>query len=117
MPGSVPAAVVADLFPAGIYYTSFAESREWAVQQNDYRGMEHQATAQVATSRKSWRVACRLTAAQVATLRTFYGDHLTAPFYFTPIGETQRAVQFAGPWSQSAQMGMLEVSLDLQEIA
>jgi phage-related protein len=117
MPGSVPAAVVADSFPADIHYTSSAESREWAVQQNGYRGTEHQATAQVATSWKSWHVACRLTPAQVATLRTFYEAHLTMPFFFTPIGETQRAVQFVGPWSQSVSMGRLEVSFSIVEIA
>jgi phage-related protein len=119
MPGSVPAASVSDVWPTGLQYRSFSESRAWPVDINVYADGEAQARARATTSRKGpWQVSVVATASAIATLKTFYDTHgRTAPFYFTPIGETQRAVRFNSGWTQSCTAGYVEVSLELIEIS
>lgn len=116
MPGNVPAAVPVDSFPA-LFYRAFSEQRAYVVQVNEYRNGESQQLNQTATSRRRWRLSARLTAADLATLRTFYDAHpKTVPFFFTPIGETVKSCRFDCAWRQASQPALADVSLELLEI-
>jgi len=119
MPGNVPAASPADFFPS-IAYRAFSESREWAVLDNAYARGEVQVSTRVSTSRKGpWRLTWRGSAADLATLRSFYDDHgMTQPFYFTPVNESQKTARFNSPWQQSSgRGGICEATLEIVEIA
>jgi hypothetical protein len=85
-------------------------------------------------SRKRWRLAKRLTPAQLEVLRDFYEarNGPAEPFYFydpyetdpkfsyDPTGqatEGRYTVRFEGGWSQSVGLGRSEVEIELVELA
>lgn len=133
MPGSVQNAAPANVLPNSLC-RSFVHEREYAALDNEYRNGESQRTVQAANSRKRWRLAKRLTPAQLAALRDFYDARKgpTEPFYFydpyetspkfshDPAGQAvagRYTVRFAGDWSQSVSLGRSDVSFELIEVA
>ncbi len=112
----------------------FQQSREWAVDMNIYRDGRVQRAVLVATSRKRWTLAKRLTATQLDALRTFFTDRIGPyqEFYFYDVWETspvfsydatgasaigRYAVRFEGPWRQSLNLGRHDASLALVEVS
>lgn len=133
MPGSVQNAAPATVLPHSLC-RAFTHEREYPVLDNEYRNGESQRSAQASNSRKRWRLAKRLTPAQLAALRDFYDARKgpTEPFYFYDPYETnpkfshdqngqaaagRYAVRFAGEWSQSVSLGRADVSIELIEVA
>ena len=133
MPGSVHNAAPLTVLPASLS-RAFVHEREYPVLDNEYRNGESQRSVQAANSRKRWRLAKRLTPAQLTTLRDFYDARRgpTEPFYFYDPYETspkfshdstgqavagRYTVRFAGEWSQSVDLGRVDVKLDLVELA
>lgn len=101
---------------------------------SEYRDGGSQRSVFASTSRKRWRLAKRLTAAQLAELRAFYQARKgsTEPFYFydpwetnpkftydptggSPVG--RYTVRFQGSWSESAGLGRAVVQIELTELA
>lgn len=133
MPGSVLNAAPATVLPHSLC-RAFVHEREYPVLDNEYRYGESQRSAQASNSRKRWRLAKRLTPAQLAALRGFYDARKgpTEPFYFydpyetnpkfshDPTGQAaagRYAVRFAGEWSQSVSLGRADISIELIEVA
>ena len=133
MPGSVLNAAPATVLPNSLC-RSFVHEREYPAIENEYRNGESQRTVQAANSRKRWRLAKRLTPAQLTALRDFCDARKgpTEPFYFydpyetnpkfshDPTGQAaagRYAVRFAGEWSQSVSLGRADVSIELIEVA
>lgn len=133
MPGSVQNAAPTTVLPHSLS-RAFAHEREYPVIDNEYRNGESQRSVQASTSRKRWRLAKRLTPAQLAALRDFYDECKgpTEPFYFydpyetnpkfsyDPTGQAvagRYVVRFNSEWSQSAALGRGDASIDLIEIA
>lgn len=133
MPGSVLNAAPATVLPNSLC-RSFVHEREYPALENEYRNGESQRTVQAANSRKHWRLAKRLTPAQLTALRDFYDARIgpTEPFYFydpyetnpkfshDPTGQAAAgrfAVRFAGEWSQTVSLGRADVSIELIEVA
>jgi phage-related protein len=133
MPGSVQNAAPLTVLPAS-FSRAFFHEREYPVLDNEYRNGESQRTVQATNSRKRWRLAKRLTAAQLAALRDFYDARKgpAEPFYFydpyetspkfshDPTGQAvagRYTVRFAGEWSQSASLGHTDVNIDLIDLA
>ena len=112
---------------------AWSRSQEWAVQANVYANGEMQVSTEVTTPRRYWKCSGRLTAAQLATLRTFYlSVRLQAPFYYydghetspkwstdaTGVSGTGRyAVRFRGEWNERFELGGFYVDLELVEVA
>ncbi|HOQ47814.1 MAG TPA: hypothetical protein PK157_21070 [Bryobacteraceae bacterium] len=113
---------------------AFVHEREYPVIDNEYRNGESQRSVQASNSRKRWRLAKRLTSAQLSGLRDFYDARKgsTEPFYFydpyetspkfshDPTGQAvagRYTVRFAGEWSQSASLGHTDVNIDLIDLA
>jgi len=113
---------------------AFVRSQEYPVLDNEYAGGESQRSVLASTSRKRWRLAKRLAPTELAALRDFYEARkgLEEPFYFydpwdanpkfsydTTGQQTQGryTVRFEGGWEQSAGIGLIEVSLELVELA
>jgi phage-related protein len=133
MPGSVQNAAPLTVMPASLS-RAFGHEREYPVLDNEYRNGESQRSVQATNSRKRWRLAKRLTPAQLAALRDFYlaRKGSTEPFYFydpyetipkfshDPTGQAaagRYTVRFAGGWNQSVSLGRADVSLELVELA
>ena len=133
MPGSVQNAAPLTVLPASLS-RAFAHEREYPVLDNEYRNGESQRSVQAANSRKRWRLAKRLTPAQLSALRDFFEARkgATDPFYFYDPYETsptfshdptglavagRYTVRFAGPWEQSASLSRTDLSLELIELA
>lgn len=133
MPGSIQNAAPASVLPHSLC-RAFVHEREYPVLDNEYRYGESQRSAQASNSRKRWRLAKRLTPAQLAALREFYDARKgpTEPFYFydpyetnpkfshDPTGQAaagRYAVRFAGEWSQTVSLGRADVSIELIEVA
>ena len=133
MPGSVQNAGPASVLPHSLS-RAFVHEREYPALENEYRNGESQRTVQAANSRKRWRLAKRLTPAQLAALRDFYDARKgpTEPFYFydpyetnpkfshDPTGQAaagRYAVRFAGEWSPTVSLGRADVSMELIEVA
>lgn len=110
----------------------FQCSREYTVAENRYKNGESQRALRTATSRKSWSRGAILTAAQLATLRTFYNARRHEPFYFydgletsprfsyddTGVATTGRfTVRFEGKWQEDLSMVRSNVTLALVELA
>jgi hypothetical protein len=133
VPGSVAAAAPTTVLPLSLC-KAFVHSREYALVENEYRNGESQRSLLVASSRKSWRLAKRLTASAMKTLRDFY-DARNGPqqsFYFYDVFETspkfgydptgvattgRYTVRFEGPWEQSCGMGRVDVNIALVQLA
>lgn len=133
MPGSVQNAAPLTVMPASLS-RSFAHERAYPVVENEYRNGESQRSVQATNSRKRWRLAKRLTPAQLGALRDFYDARKgpTQPFYFydpyesnpkfshDPTGQAvagRYTVRFAGEWNQSVDLGRADVNADLIELA
>jgi len=133
MPGSVQNASPLTVLPASLS-RAFVHEREYPVLDNEYRNGESQRSVQATNSRKRWRLAKRLSAAQLATLRDFYEARkgTTEPFYFydpyetnpkfshEPTGQAvagRYTVRFACGWNQSVSLWRVDVSLELVELA
>jgi phage-related protein len=132
MPGSVQNAVPSTVLPQTLC-RAFARSQEYPVIDNEYRNGESQRSVQAANSRKRWRLAKRLTSAQLAALRDFYDARRgpIEPFYFydpyetapkfswDPTGQAtvgRYTVRFGCAWSQDVGLGRAEVEIDLVEV-
>jgi phage-related protein len=133
MPGSVQNAAPATVLP-GSLCRQFVHRREYPVIESEYRHGESQRSVLATNSRKRWQLAKRLTAAQLEALRDFYeARHGPAePFYFydpyetnpkfsyDPSGQATEGrypVRFEGTWEQAAGMGLIEVTIELVELA
>ena len=133
MPGSVQNAAPSTVMPWSLC-TAFVRSQEYPVQENEYRNGESQRSVLATNSRKRWRLAKRLTPAELQALRDFYDARKgpEEPFYFYDVWETnpkfsydptgqatqgRYTVRFEGGWEQSAGIGLIEVTLELVELA
>ena len=133
MPGSVQNAVPLTVMPASLS-RSLAHERSYPVVESEYRDGESQRSVQATNSRKRWRLAKRLTPAQLASLRSFYDARMgpTEPFYFydpyetnpkfshDPTGQAvagRYIVRFASEWNQSVDLGRADVNIELIELA
>jgi phage-related protein len=133
MPGAVQNAAPLTVLPASLS-RAFAHEREYPVLDNEYRNGESQRSVQATNSRKRWRLAKRLTPAQLAALRDFYDARkgATEPFYFydpyetspkfstDPTGQAvagRYTVRFNGEWNQSVSLGRSDVNIELIELA
>jgi phage-related protein len=113
---------------------AFVHEREYPVLDNEYRNGESQRSVQATNSRKRWRLSKRLTPAQLSALRDFYEARRgpQEPFYFydpwetaprfssDPTGQATQGrytVRFEGGWEQSTGIGLIEVALELVELA
>jgi hypothetical protein len=97
MPGSVQNAVPATVFP-NLLSRAFIHSRHYELLENTYRNGESQRTLLPADSRKRWRLAKRLSPAQMSTLRAFY-DARSGPhevFYFYDPYDTSPQFSYDG---------------------
>jgi phage-related protein len=133
MPGSVQNTMPATVLPQSLC-RAFVHTREYPAIDNEYRNGESQRSVESATSRKRWRLAKRLTPAQLQALRSFYEarNGPAEPFYFYDPYETnpkfcydstgqavagRYTVRFNCEWSQSLSPGRAEVEIELVEIA
>jgi phage-related protein len=133
MPGSVQNAAPLTVMPASLS-RSFVHERSYPVVESEYRNGESQRSVQATNSRKRWRLAKRLTPAQLGSLRDFYDARKgpTEPFYFydpyetnpkfthDPTGQAvagRYTVRFAGEWNQSLDLGRADVNVELIELA
>jgi hypothetical protein len=129
MPGSVSNAAPTDVLPWGLC-TAFAHSREYIASISEYPDGSSQRGRLAETSRKSWRQSRRLTATGLATLYTFYQNHINDPFYFydpwasgftyDETGEQtlgRYTVRFDGEWNQSMGIARGEAGISLVELA
>ena len=133
MPGSVQNATPVTVLPQTLC-RAFAHEREYPVIENEYRNGESQRAVLADGSRKSWRLAKRLTAAQLTGLRAFYQARKGAqePFYFydpweavpkfayDPTGASRYGrytVRFHGNWSESVGLRRADVEIALVELA
>jgi len=133
MPGSVQNASPVGVLPWSLS-RAFVRSQEYPVLDNEYAGGESQRSVLASNSRKRWRLAKRLTPTELTALRDFYEARKgqQEPFYFydpwdtspkfsyDPTGEATQGrytVRFEGGWEQSAGMGLIEVTLELVEVA
>ncbi len=133
MPNSVQTAVPATVLPVSLSRT-FVHQREYPVLDNEYRNGESQQSVQATNSRKRWRLAKRLTPAQLSALRDFHDARKgpTEPFYFydpyetspkfthDPTGQAvvgRYTVRFNGAWSQSVGLSRADVGIELLEVA
>jgi hypothetical protein len=133
MPGSVTNASATTVLPESLC-SAFARAQEYAIRANDYPDGSNQRSLLVATSRKSWKLAKKLTATELSTLRAFYqsrnGPHQA--FYFYDPFETdplfsydesgqdldgRHIVRFDGDWEQNNNLGRKEVTVSLVELA
>ena len=133
MPGSLENAVPAAVLPQSLC-RAFVHAREYPVIDNEYRNGESQRSVEASTSRKRWRLATRLNAAQLQALRAFYEarNGPAEPFYFydpyetnpkfsyDPAGQAVQGrytVRFNCEWNQSASPGRVDVEIELLEVA
>ncbi len=133
MPGSVQNAAPLTVLPASLS-RAFVHERDYPALDNEYRNGESQRSVQATNSRKRWRLAKRLTPAQLAALRDFYDARKgpTEPFHFydpyetspkfshDPTGQAvvgRYTVRFAGEWSQSVDLSRADVGIELLEVA
>jgi phage-related protein len=133
MPGSVANAAPSAVLPWSLC-RAFVHQREYPLVENEYRNGESQRSVQASNSRKRWRLTKRLAPAQLEALRDFYEARRGSqePFYFydpwetnpkfsyDPTGQATQGrytVRFEGAWEQSAGIGLIEVALELVELA
>jgi phage-related protein len=133
MPGSVEKAAPSAVLPWSLS-RAFVRSQEYPVLDNEHADGESQRSVLASNSRKRWLLAKRLAPAQLTALRDFYDARKgpQEPFYFydpwntsprfsyDPTGQATQGrytVRFEGGWEQSATIGLIEVSLELVELA
>ena len=133
MPGSVQNAVPATVLPWSLS-RAFVHEREYPVLDNEYRNGESQRSVQASNSRKRWRLAKRLTPAQLQMLRDFYdarGGGLQPFFFYDGLESTPRwnydptgtdpngrfTVRFEGEWRQASGLARADAEMALIEVA
>src|SRR5579871_3062712 len=126
MPGNIQNAAPSGVMPFALC-TAFAESREYVQLQAQYHDGTTERSQLAQTSRKTFKLAQRLTAARAATLKAFWDGQQggVVPFLFYNLVEgaydatgnsTQGryAVVFRGNWSQTT--GMLRTDVPQIEL-
>ena len=132
MPGSVLNAAPSTVLPKSLC-RAFVHDRAYEVLENEYPDGASQRSRITLTSRKRWRLAKRLSASELGTLRAFYearkGGH--EPFYFYDPYETsplfshdptggalpgRYTVRFEGGWGQAAWPARLDCEIALVEL-
>jgi hypothetical protein len=133
MPGSVLNAAPSAVLPQSLC-GAFAHSHSCPVIENEYRNGESQRAALATSSGKQWRLAKRLTAAQLQSLQDFYDARQgpEEPFYFYDPYETsprfshdptghaaagRHTVRFASAWAETRFLPRTEVTIELVELA
>ena len=138
MPGNILAAVPNDVMPFSLC-TTFAELREFAQVQNQYRDGTIQRSQLAQTSRRTFRLSKRLSASALAALYSFWGSQnggLTPFAFYNPLdvasgqqigsnydptgNNTQGRVTvvFRGNWAQAMDIARTNVQgLELVEVA
>lgn len=130
MPCSLSAAQPSGVMPYGLS-TAFSESRECVQLQAQYHDGTTQRSQLAQTSRKSFKMAQRLTAARAIALRSFWDGQQggVVPFFFYNLAEgiydatgnsTQGryTVVFRGSWVQATDLARTVVpQIDLIEVA
>ena len=120
MPGNVAAATVAGIMPQTLC-TAFTEIREFVELQSEYHDGTVQKSQLATASRKSFRLAKRISASDLGILKTFWDSHYASAFYFynpaegTPVGSNydpagnntlgRYPCVFRGAWNQSTDVG------------
>jgi phage-related protein len=131
MPGNVQLATPSQVMPLSLC-KSFQRTLQYQVRDNTYKNGESQRYAQTSNDRSTWTLTKRLTAAQMATLRSFFLQQqgMLLPFYFYDVFETtafaydvtgaspvgRHIVRFASNWSQSTGLGRGECTVSLIQI-
>ena len=131
MPGSVSNAAPSTTLPYSLSI-AFVRSQTYELLNNDYANGESQRSVFATTSRKRWSRQLRLTATEMADLRTFYlarGGRTEPFFYFDPwetsplftsipSGTQGRyTVRFDCDWSQEIGLGRGQVGIEFVETA
>ena len=130
MPGSLATAVPSGVMPYALC-TAFLESRDCAQLQAHYHDGTTERSQLAQTSRRSFKLAQRLTAARVATLKAFWDGQQggVVPFLFynlaegayDPSGNSTQGrytVVFRGNWSQTSGLLRTDVpQIELIEVA
>jgi len=130
MPGNVATASPSGVMPYALSLT-FAESREYAQLQTQYHDGTTERSQLASTSRRTFRLAQRLTATLAAALNSFWDSHQggVVPFLYYNLAEGQYdstgaatqgryTVVFRGNWSQSTGMQRTDVpQIELIEVA
>jgi phage-related protein len=133
MPGSVQNAAATTVLPLSLC-RAFAHERAYPLIENEYKNGESQRSVLATNSRKRWRLAKRLPATALQTLRNFYDARsgATEAFYFydpyettpkfsyDPTGQStvgRYTVRFNGDWQQSSTPGRSDISVELLELA
>jgi hypothetical protein len=130
MPGSIQIAAPSNVMPNALC-TAFSESRDYVELQAQYHDGTTERSQLAQTSRKTFRLAQRLTAAHAAAIKAFW-DSLQGgmvPFLFYNLAEgaydatgnsTQGryTVVFRGNWSQTTGLLRTDVpQIELVEVA
>lgn len=130
MPGSIQGAAPNGVMPYGLC-TAFSESREYVQLQTLYHDGAIQRSQLAQTSRRTFSMSQRLTAALAIALKAFWDSQQggAAPFVFynliegtyDPTGNATQGrytVRFQGSWSQNTGLARTDVpQLQLIEIA
>ncbi len=105
----------------------FNEERSVPVLANTYKDGSFQITALADISRKRFRLGKRLTVAQLSTLRTFWNQNKSTPFWFYPkqsdhdpagLNTTGRyLVVLSGAWNESWELGRMNAQMELLEVS
>jgi len=130
MPSNVQTAMPSGVMPCALC-TTFSESREFAQLQAQYHDGTTERSQLAQTSRKTFKLAQRLTAARVVALKSFWDNQQggVVPFIFynliegaydstgnSPLG--RYTVVFRGNWSQTTNMLRTDVpQIELVEVA
>jgi hypothetical protein len=130
MPGSIQNAAPSGVMPNSLC-TSFSESRDYLQLQAQYHDGNTERSQLTQTSRKTFKLAQRLTAARAAALKAFWDSQQggVVPFLFYNLAEgtydatgnsTQGryTVVFRGSWSQTTGLLRTDVpQIELVEVA
>lgn len=126
MPGAIAAPVPIGVLPWSLC-TAFAEASDLPCNVNEYHDGTTHRGALVTTGRRRWRLAKRLTPAQMVTLREFRESHDTAAFYFYSWKEGAHdasgvstagryTVRFASGWAQQMGIARGDTEVELLEV-
>ena len=130
MPGNIQNAVPIGVMPYALS-VAFSESREFIQFQAQYHDATTERSQLAQTSRKTFKLAQRLTVARVTTLKAFWDNQQggVVPFLFynlaegayDPTGNSTQGrytVVFRGNWSQTAGLLRTDVpQIELIEVA
>jgi hypothetical protein len=128
MPGNIQSAAPSGVMPYSLS-TAFVESREFLQLQATYHDGTTHRSRLAATSRRTFKLSRRMTAAAVATLLAFWAAHQGVPFYFYNFAEGpydgtgvatlgRHTVVFRSNWSQATSTLRTDVQqLELVEVA